>query len=132
MTSVDPTTDRFSISAISALALGAVVFALHLAVRLYSGFAWNGMNNDGFDPGVFLGVFGLLSLLPILIAIALGHVGFVATRPAGKRGRTIAVIGLTLAYVLFVLYLNRLGVDILWASQTGDWGDFVTNFFWWA
>ena len=132
MTSIDLAPARLSISAISSLAVGAVVLALHLTVRLFSGFAWNGMNNGGFDPGVILGVLGLLSILPILGAIALGHVGFLATRPGGKRGRTRAVIGLTLGYVLFVLYLNRLGVDLIWATQTGQWGDLVTNFFWWA
>ena len=120
-----------SIIAILSLAGGAVLLALHMTVRLFGAFNWES-SDGGFDPGMVFGVLGLLSLLPIVGVIVLGHLGFLATRAGRKRGRTIATIGLTLGYVLFVLYLNRLIVVLLVASQGGDWGSLVSNFFWWA
>ena len=117
--------------AILSLAGGAVLLALHMTVRLFGAFSWDAGDN-GFDPGVVFGVLGLLSFLPIVVVIVLGHVAFLGTRPGRKRGRTLAVIGLTLGYVLFVLYLNRLIVVLLVATQSGDWGSLVANFFWWA
>jgi hypothetical protein len=131
MTSEAPAPTRLSISAILALAGGAVLLALHMTVRLFGAFSWD-IEGGGFDPGILFGVLGLLSFVPIVGVIVAGHLGFLATRPGRKRGRTLATIGLTLGYVLFVLYFNRLIVVLLVATQSGDWGSLVTNFFWWA
>ena len=131
MTSEVSVRPGLSIAAIISLVGGAVLLALHMTVRLFGAFSWD-IEGGGFDPGVIFGVLGLLSFLPIVLVIVLGHLSFVATRPGRKGGRTLSVIGLTLGYVLFVLYLNRLIVVILVASQSGDWGGLVTNFFWWA
>lgn len=120
-----------SVSAILALIGGIALLALHMTVRLFGAFTWNA-EGGGFDPGVVFGVLGLLSFLPIVAVIAAGHLGFAVTRPGRKRGRTPATVGLTLGYVLFVLYLNRLIVVLLVASQSGDWGNLVASFFWWA
>lgn len=108
-----------------------MLLALHMTVRLFGAFSWD-IEGGGFDPGVLFGVLGLLSFLPIVAVIVAGHVGFLATRAGRKRGRTLATIGLTLGYVLLVLYFNRLLVVIIVAWQSGDWGNLVTSFFWWA
>ena len=131
MTSEVSVRPGLSISAILSLAGGAVLLALHMTVRLFGAFSWD-IEGGGFDPGVVFGVLGLLSFVPIVVVIVLGHLGFVATRSGRKRGRTLAVIGLTLGFVLFVLYLNRLIVVLLVATQSGDWSSLVANFFWWA
>jgi len=131
MTSEVSVRPGLSIAAIVSLAGGAVLLALHMTVRLFGAFSWD-IEGGGFDPGLIFGVLGLLSFVPIVVVIVLGHLAFVATRPGRKGGRTLAVVGLTLGYVLFVLYLNRLIVVLLVASQSGDWGGLVTNFFWWA
>ena len=131
MTSEVSVRPGLSIIAILSLAGGAVLLAMHMTVRLFGAFTWD-TDRGGFDPGVVFGVAGLLSFLPIVVVIVLGHLAVLATRPGQKRGRTLAIIGLTLGYVLFVLYLNRLIVVLLVATQSGDWGSLVANFFWWA
>ena len=131
MTSEVSVPARLSISAILALAGGLVLLALHMTVRLFGAFTWD-IDGGGFDPGVLFGVLGLLSFVPIVGVLVAGHVGFLATRPGRKRGRTLATVGLTLGYVLFVLYFNRLIVVLLVASQSSEWDRLVSNFFWWA
>ena len=131
MTSDPPAPSGLSIAAVLSFVGGAILLALHMTVRLFGAFNWE-TDSEGADPGLIFGVLGLLSFVPILLEIVLGHLGFIATRPGRKRGRTLAVAGLTMGYVLFVLYLNRLIVVLIVAVQSGEWDRFVPNFFWWA
>lgn len=133
MTTDPPVRSGLSIAAVLSFVGGVVLLALHMTVRLFGAFGWGPENeNTNFDPGLIFGLLGLLSFIPIVLELVCGHVGFIATRPGSKRGRTLAVAGLTMGYVLLAFYLNRLIVVIIVSVNSGEWGLFVPNFFWWA
>lgn len=121
-----------AISGLLSFVGSAVILVIHTAIRIL------GANSFGDEEvtttvATVLGVIGLLSIVPIVLNTALGHVGMAATKAGRKSGRALAVAGLTLGYVLLVLYGNRLIVVLVaMASQQTGWDQFVPNFYWWA
>jgi hypothetical protein len=116
-----------SIAAIVSLAGAIVLLFFHMSVRLYVvlSASWN----TNFDWGFIVGLLGLLSILPIVSGIVFGHLGVIATRGGAKRGRVAAIAGVSVGYVLFVLYCNRLIVVLLAMSfGYGDWARFPQFF----
>jgi hypothetical protein len=123
-----PARTAVSIAAIVSLGGGLLLLVLHMTVRIVMAIpalTWQA------NPGIsfVVGLLGLLSIIPIVSGVALGHVGLVATS-AGKaaRGRAIAVAGLVTNYLLLVLFLNRLiVVAVVLATGNGS-SSFIENF----
>ena len=116
-----------SIAAIISLLGAIVLLVLHMSVRLLV--VVSAQWNTDFDWAFVLGLLGLLSVVPILSGIVFGHVGVFATKDGKKRGRVAAVAGVSIGYVLLVLYVNRLIVVLLAMSFGGGaWGLFTQYF----
>ena len=123
--------NALALSGVVSLFGALILVFLHMTVRLYSAISSNW--NTNFDWYALVGGLGLLSVVPILSGVLLGHVGVLATRPGKKRGRGMAAAGLALGYVLFVLYLNRVLIIIVTISTQGlQWTEFPRYFLWWA
>jgi hypothetical protein len=87
--------------------------------------------NDTEVLGTIFGWLGLVSIVVVAATVILGHLGIRATRPAGKRGRALAVAGVTLGYLHLVLYFNRVLIAIIALFTVKD-SSFVWNIFGWA
>ena len=125
--------------AILALAIGAVLTLLYVIVKLVGAV----LNADpgSFDPSVdsnadaaafFLGVLGLVAILPAAAAVIFGHLGLRRRADGTSPGRAIAAAGLTLGYVMVIMWANRLLIAAIVSTTTGAPDQFIPNVFWWA
>jgi hypothetical protein len=122
-----PARQPFSFLAIVSFASGALLLAVHMIVRLLMAVPALTYESAGGLTFVF-GLLGLFSIIPIVVGIALGHAGLAATsKTKSRRGRGLAVSGLTANYILFLLYLNRLIVALI-VVTTGAGQNFVDVF----
>jgi hypothetical protein len=75
-----------------------------------------GLNYDSGSQitNAVIGAFGLLSIIPIIAGVVLGHLSLKATVDNRARGRLLGAFGLAIGYVFLVLWFNRLvGVIIV-------------------
>ena len=125
--------------AILAFASGAVLTLLYVIVKLLGPV----LNADpgAFDPSVesnadaaafFLGVLGILAILPAAATVVFGHLGLRRRADGTTPGRTWAAVGLTLGYVMVIMWANRLLVAAIASATMGAADQFVPNVFWWA
>jgi hypothetical protein len=112
---------RLSVAALISLGSGVLLLITHMMVRIVMvipALTWD----SSLDVSFGVALLGIASIVPIVAGIVLGHFAYVASA-AGKprRGRPLAVAALTLNYVLFLLYLNRIIVVIIVAlTQSYD------------
>jgi hypothetical protein len=121
--SATPPATSLSVPAVISLGIGAVLLFAHMTVKLIVSITL--INGNSQVPLVVTGILGLLSIVLIAIEIAAGHVALRGLAHSGKRGRAIAIIGLTVGYVLFVLWANRVIaalIIVLYSLQHG-YGD---------
>jgi len=114
--------------------LGLLVGMGLLIVKIYSvattGEAFVGMNLDGLT--LTLAVLGFLSIVLIIIAIVLGHVGVARAGKAQGRGAAISGFALGGSYLLLVLWIIRLVAAVMSAAMSNDWSYFLQDTVWWA
>jgi len=122
---------RLSGLALASLIIGAFELTSLLIVRIVASIA---SQAEDVAPALALtfGIFGLVSLLPTLAAIVLGHVAIVQTMRGRRRGLARAALGTGLGYVNLLFWGNRVLIAIIAAAQVGDVSQFVPNNFWWA
>ncbi len=117
--------------ALASLIIGAVELFLLLIVRIVASIA--SQANDGAPTlSLTLGILGLVSVLPTIAAIVLGHIAIVQTVRGRRRGLALASLGTGLGYVNLLFWGNRVLIAIIAAAQVGDVSQFVPNNFWWA
>jgi hypothetical protein len=82
-----------------------------------------------------IGILGLLAIVPIGLAIVLGHVALARAKRSGV-GALIAGAALALGYAQLVLYIGRLLTAAVAAStfpsDSGGFVDFIVNLYLWA
>ncbi|CAN5389600.1 hypothetical protein BH11ACT3_BH11ACT3_11530 [soil metagenome] len=81
------------------------------------------------DP---LGVLGLLFIVPVVIAVVLGHVGLSHTADGARRGRLLAALTLGAGYLHVALWANRIVDAVVSTIAGGDPSQFIANVFLWA
>jgi hypothetical protein len=92
----------------------------------------------GSDPAdteglaMVMGVLGILSLLPPVAAVVLGHIAIRQTRDGKRRGRILAIAAVALGYLHIAMWANRILVAIIAALAFDDTSSIVPNIFWWA
>ena len=117
--------------ALASLIIGAFELFALLVVRVAASIA--SQANDGAPAlALTLGIFGLVSLLPTVAAIVLGHVAIVQTLRGRRRGLGLASLGTGLGYVNLLFWGNRVLIAIIAAVQAGGLSQFVPDNFWWA
>ncbi|MEO6114883.1 MAG: DUF4190 domain-containing protein [Pseudolysinimonas sp.] len=117
--------------ALASLIIGGVEVVLLLIIRIVASLA--SQANDGAPAlSLPLGILGLVSLLPTVAAIVLGHIAIVQTARGRRRGAGPAWLGTGLGYVNLLFWGNRVLIAIVVAAQAGDVAQFVPNIFWWA
>lgn len=122
-----------AVPSVIAFGLGLLLTVLYLVVKLLSVSLNFQELNDGLQVVVTtLGVLGLVSLLPILLVVALGHVGARAAGNPGRRGRILAGFALGLGYFHLLMWGNRLLVAAIAAASLEDPQQFIPGIFWWA
>jgi hypothetical protein len=85
---------------------------------------------EGFT--MFMGVLGILSLLPPVAAVVLGHLAIRQTRDGARRGRILAIAAVALGYLHIAMWANRILVAIIASLALDDAAGIVPNIFWWA
>jgi hypothetical protein len=117
--------------ALASFIIGAAELFLLLVVRIVASVA--SQAKDGAPTlALTLGIFGLVSLLPTVAAIVLGHIAVVQTVRGRRRGVGVAFLGLGLGYINLLFWGNRVLVAIIAATYAGGVAQFVPNVFWWA
>ncbi|MGD8169395.1 hypothetical protein ACEXOS_019455 [Herbiconiux sp. P16] len=120
--------DKRPVTAVISLVLGVVVFGGTLVAKL--GAAAVTDTPDGVIST--LGAASFFSLLLIVPAIVLGHLGVGSTAKGARVGRGMAVGALVLAYVDLVLFLVRLLAAAIATAVLGDPSAFFYNVFFWV
>jgi hypothetical protein len=87
-------------------------------------------DTQGF--ATIMGVLGILSLLPPVAAVVLGHIAIRQTRDGNRRGRVLAIAAVALGYLHIAMWANRILVAIIASIAFNDTAQIVPNIFWWA
>jgi hypothetical protein len=113
--------------------VGASLTALYLVVKIVAPTISPDLGSDtSIAIANVLGVLGLLAIIPAVAVIVMGHLAL-RRRPDGTTpGRALAGLALGLGYIHVLMWGNRLVIAAIVASQTGGFGTFIADTFWWA
>jgi hypothetical protein len=126
-----PTRPKLSVLAVVSFALGAF-FMLGLALFRIANPIIANLQTNLHSTVIVLGICGLLTVLPVLVVVVLGHLAIAATAPGKqRRGRGFAGAGISLGYALLLTYLVTLIAAAI-ATVGPHSTDFVSNFFYWV
>lgn len=120
-----------SVFAIVAFAIVVLQSVLYFTTKTIAAAITAGdSDTEGF--ATVMGVLGILSLLPPVAAVVLGHLAIRQTRDGSRRGRVLAVAAVALGYLHIAMWANRILVAIIASIAFNDTTQIVPNIFWWA
>ena len=120
-----------SVFAIVAFAIVVLQSVLYFTTKTIAAAITAGdSDTEGF--ATVMGVLGILSLLPPVAAVVLGHLAIRQTRDGKRRGRVLAVAAVALGYLHIAMWANRILVAIIASIAFNDTTQIVPNIFWWA
>jgi hypothetical protein len=122
-------------AAIGSVFIGAILWMLLIIVKLL-GVSLGQVNSDLTTLDIVIGVMGLITFIPALIAVILGHAGLINAKKR-RGGRATAGVGLALGYTQLVLWLTRIFVAVIALNTYPDSSvdplqQFLSNIFFWA
>jgi hypothetical protein len=135
--SVPPASPRPARTPLSVFAVVAFAIVVLQSV-LYFTTKTIGAAMTGSDPAdtqgfaTVMGVLGILSLLPPVAAVVLGHMAIRQTRNGQRRGRVLAIAAVAIGYLHIAMWANRILVAIIASTALNDTAQIVPNIFWWA
>jgi hypothetical protein len=119
--------------AIIALVVAASLTLLYLIVKLVAVSINPDFDSDSTRAiASVLGVLGLLTILPALAVVVMGHLALRRRRDGATPGRALAGVALGLGYFHMLMWGNRVLLALVIATQSGDFSTFVADVFWWA
>jgi hypothetical protein len=120
-----------SVFAIVAFAIVVLQSVLYFTTKtIAASITASDADTQGF--ATIMGVLGILSLLPPVAAVVLGHLAIRQTRDGNRRGRVLAVAAVALGYLHIAMWANRILVAIIASIAFNDTAQIVPNIFWWA
>ena len=121
-----------SVLAIVAFAIVVLQSILYFTTKTIGAAITAGDAGDSQTFTVVMGVLGILSLLPPVAAVVLGHIAIRQTRDGKRRGRVLAIAAVALGYLHIAMWANRILVAIIASVALDDTAQIVPNIFWWA
>jgi DMSO/TMAO reductase YedYZ heme-binding membrane subunit len=127
-----PPRTPLSVLAIVAFAIVVVQSILYFTTKTIGAAITNADGADTERFATVMGVLGILSLLPPVAAVVLGHMAIRQTRNGQRRGRILAIAAVALGYLHIAMWANRILVAIIASTALNDTAQIVPNIFWWA
>jgi len=126
-----PTRAPLSVLAVLAFAIVVLQSVLYFTTKtIGAAITASDADLEGFTN--VMGVLGILSLLPPIAAVVLGHIAVRQTRDGKRRGRVLAIAAVALGYLHIAMWANRILVAVIAAVAFDDTTQILPNIFWWA